>query len=207
MPKIKESAATKLYKRYAYLADIYANKLYNTNAIGMDRDDVLQELRYKIFTSIKSYGIRWREYRKKGLFKPVPLRYYIQTAMNNKLIDMVDQIQKDINQYSLSIEDNSFDYGVDTNNGMTSLKLSGDKKEVLIGGINLLTGLQGKQKDVFCMYLKGHTIKTIEKVYKNQVPDISSVIRSRVELLQKHKNELYSETKPVHYSYSLAEED
>lgn len=199
-------ASHKLYKRYAYLADIYANKLFNSNSIGMDKDDIAQELRLKIITSIRSYGKRWAEYKKTGFYKPVPIKFYIQTAMNNKLKDMVDQINKDINNYSLSIEDNNFDFGV-CSNELSVLKFSGANKEVNVCGVDLLQGLVGREKDAFCMYLKGHPMKTIEKVFKGQVQEVSVLIRNQVSILSKYKNELYQGTQKVHYSYQLSEEE
>jgi DNA-directed RNA polymerase specialized sigma24 family protein len=204
--KNKKPASHRLYERYAYLADIYANKLFNTNAIGMDREDVVQELRLKIITSIRAYGKRWADFKKTGLYKPVPIKYYIQTAMNNKLIDMVEEIKKDVNQYSLSMEDHSFDYGIDSS-GFSVLQLTGTQKEAVVCGVDLLQGLDGQAKDAFCMYLKGHPLKTIEKVFKGKVQDIGLMIRAQVETLREHKDEMYSGMQKTYYSYQMAEED
>ena len=44
------------YHRYAYLADYYAKKVWDTNNIGMELDDIKQELRIKLFLSIKTYA-------------------------------------------------------------------------------------------------------------------------------------------------------
>lgn len=232
--KGRRPASHCLYDRYEYIAEIYAKKLWKSSTIGMDYEDVVQELRVKVFTAIKSYGKRWADFKRTGLYKPVPIRYYIQTVMNNKLIDMVEQIKSDINLNSLSIEDHNFDYGVNSS-GYNVMNLSGKNKEVTIGGINLLQGLDGKQKDVFCMFLKGHPIKTIEKVFKGKVgmmlcpciitpqgdadpnckscsgtryiKEIGVMIRSQVEVLKEYKEEMIDGSQKVYYSYQMAEDE
>lgn len=201
----KIPASHKLYARYEYLADIYANKLFDTNSIGMDREDVVQELRLKIFTAIKGYGKRWSEYKKTGNFKPVPIKYYIQSVLNNKLKDMVDEIKKDVNQHSLSMQDHNFDYGVNSNNSI--INLFGKDKEVVISGVDLLQGLDGAQKDVFCMFMRGFEIKKIKQVFKSKVPNIENLISKQVNALREHKKDLYESTNKIIYSYTLQEED
>ena len=203
--KDKTPASHKLYARYEYLADIYANKLFNTNSIGMDREDVIQELRLKILTAIKGYGKRWADYKATGNFKPVPIKYYIQAVLNNKLKDMVDEIKKDVNQYSLSIQEHNFDYGISPLNNI--INLLGNDKEVVISGVDLLQGLQGIQKDVFCMFMRGFEIKKIKQVYKGKVPNIENLISRQVNALREHKSDLYTGVHRMVYSYQLQEEE
>lgn len=197
-------ASHRLYQKYEYLAEIYANKLFNTNSIGMDRDDIVQELKLKIFTSIKGYGKRWSEYQKTGNYKPVPIEYYLKAALNNKLKDMVDDINKDVNQFPLSIQTTNFDYGV----GQTELNIMNfEKREVVIGGVDILKGLKDKERDAFCLYLKGHSLPRIEKLFKDKIQNISIIIKNHVEILREQKDELLQGTQRITYSYQLQEED
>ena len=48
-----------LYERYEYLAYKYANKMFSYEELSLEYEDLLQEFRIKIFTSIKAYGHRW----------------------------------------------------------------------------------------------------------------------------------------------------
>lgn len=82
------------YNRYAYLADYYAKKVWDTNNIGMELDDVKQELRIKLFLSIKTYARKWGEYKKTGRMKPMPIEFYLKTSMLNQVRDFIKEINK-----------------------------------------------------------------------------------------------------------------
>ena len=49
----------KLYLKYEYLAKKYANKIFSYEELSFEYEDLLQEFRIKIFTSLKSYGRRY----------------------------------------------------------------------------------------------------------------------------------------------------
>jgi hypothetical protein len=82
------------YHRYAYLADYYAKKVWDTNNIGMELDDIKQELRIKLFLAIKTYAKKWGEYKRSGRVKPMPIEFYLKTVMLNKVRDFIKEINK-----------------------------------------------------------------------------------------------------------------
>ena len=58
------TASQRFYKRYEHLAKKYAGSIYQYDAIGFEYEDLLQEFRMKIYSSILSYGRRWAKYRR-----------------------------------------------------------------------------------------------------------------------------------------------
>jgi len=73
----------KLYFRYEYLADKYARKIFSYEELSFEFEDLVQEFKIKIFTSIKSYGKRWGKYKRNEASKPVPIRFYLEAACSN----------------------------------------------------------------------------------------------------------------------------
>lgn len=82
------------YHRYAPLADYYAKKVWDTKNIGMELDDIKQELRIKLFLSIKTYARKWGQYKKTGRVKPMPIEFYLRTVMVNQVRDFIKEINK-----------------------------------------------------------------------------------------------------------------
>lgn len=89
-----KSKQEQFYERYQHLADYYAKKVWETGNIGMDRDDIEQELRIKLFLAIKTYAKKWAEYRRTGRLKPIPIEFYLKTVMLNKVRDFIKEINK-----------------------------------------------------------------------------------------------------------------
>ena len=82
----------KLYLKYEYLAKKYANKIFSYEELSFEYEDLLQEFRIKIFTSLKSYGRRYAKFRRGEASKPVPLRFYLEAACSNKARDFIKYI-------------------------------------------------------------------------------------------------------------------
>ena len=82
------------YHRYSHLADYYAKKVWDTNNIGMELDDVKQELRIKLYLSIKTYARKWGEFKRTGRVKPMPIEFYLRTVMVNQVRDFIKEINK-----------------------------------------------------------------------------------------------------------------
>jgi len=194
-------ATTKIYHRYEYLANIYASKLYNYELLGMERQDIVQELKLKVFTTIVSYGKRWKDYKETGRYKPIPLLYYLQRAINNKLKDMMRHITDQSKIRGISIQSTNFDYGNNFSNDYTIIDFK--NKEVLVKGVDLLDGLDKYKSNIFCLYLKGFPIKTISKAFRKE--DVSTVIREQVVKLQKQETILLEDTGSFQCSYSFEE--
>lgn len=204
----------KLYFRYEYLANRYASKIFSYEELSFEFEDLVQEFKIKIFTSIKSYGRRWAKYRRNEATKPVPIKYYLEAACSNKMRDFMKYISRE--NYKMRIDDIHYDYGVedDTN-------ISPEKNKFIVKGVDLLEGLTGKERAVFSLFLRGYNKKILNKVYFNNdekkirkqvinsgdepftVTDIIEMQKSY--LIQKYGSDLLQQKK-VYSSYSLDEE-
>lgn len=211
----KMKMSEKLYHRYEYLAKKYASKIFSYEELSFEFEDLVQEFRLKIFTSIKSYGRRWAKYRRNEAGKPVPIRFYLEAACSNKSRDFMKYISRE--NYKTRIDDINFDYGID---GDTQIE-PGHNKFVL-NGVDLLEGLTGKERVIFSLFLRGYNTKILTKVYFNNesekrarkeildsgdepigVADIIDLQKSY--LIQKYGNELLQQKK-VFSTYSFDEE-
>lgn len=154
--KIKMSE--RLYHRYEYLAPRYASRIFSYEQLSYEYEDLVQEFRIKIFTSIKAYGRRWLRYRRGESPKPVPLKYYLEAACSNKMRDFTKYITRENNK--TSIDEIHYDYGV--NDDTT---ISPERNIFIVNGVNLLEGLTGKERAVFSLYLRGCNKSLLNKVY------------------------------------------
>jgi len=161
--EIKKQMSEVLYDRYEHLAKKYANKIYSYSELSYQYEDLLQEFKIKIFTSIKSYGKRWRKYKLEGYAKPVPLKYYLEAACSNKSKDFMKYIARE--NYKVRMDDIEYDFGSDIDTCIVP-----EENKFILNGINLLEGLTGMNRVVFSLYLKGCTNKIISKVYNNSEP-------------------------------------
>lgn len=199
-----------LYGRYEYLAKKYANKLYSYSELSYEYEDLLQEFKIKIFTSIKSYGKRWSKYKSEGYAKPVPLKYYLESACSNKTKDFMKYIQKE--NYKVRIDDIDYDFGCESDT-----VISPEYNKFVLNGIDLLEGLQGMNKVVFSLYLKGCSNKIISKVYKNSTQTKSIIMADEDpftpnEIIEFHKEFLITKygseltkTRQIYESFSIEE--
>ena len=55
---METSMTEKLYLKYEYLAKKYAGLISSYELLSFTREDLEQEFRIKIFTTIKKYGVR-----------------------------------------------------------------------------------------------------------------------------------------------------
>src|SRR5574344_871065 len=148
----------KFYLKYEYLARKYANKIFSYQEISFEYEDLLQEFRIKIFTSIKSYAKRWGKYRRGEAPRPVPIRYYLECACGNKTRDFMKYIIRE--NHKTSIDEIDFDFGVEQNSEIVP-----SQNTFIVNGVNLLEGLTGKERAVFSLFLKGYNITFLRKVY------------------------------------------
>lgn len=211
----KMKMSEKLYHRYEYLAKKYASKIFSYEELSFEYEDLVQEFRIKIFTSIKSYGRRWAKYRRNEASKPVPIRFYLEAACSNKTRDFMKYISRE--NYKVRIDDINYDFGTDDDT-----VISPEENKFVVNGVNLLEGLTGKEKTIFSLFLRGHNTKILNKVYFNNesekrarkeildsgdepivVADIIELQKSY--LIQKYGNELLQQRK-VFSTYSFDEE-
>ena len=127
----------KLYMKYEYLAKKYAARIFAYEELSYEFEDLVQEFRLKIFTSIKAYGRRYARYRRGEDSKPVHIKYYLECACGNKMRDFVKYISRE--NYKVRIDDVNFDFGVEN-----ETDIDVDKNKFIIRGIDMLEGLSGK---------------------------------------------------------------
>jgi hypothetical protein len=211
--KEHKKAIERLYVRYEYLAEVYTQKIYNYDRLGMERDDIIQEFKLKIWYSITKYVERWANYKRTGKYKPIPLPFFLKNNLNKLIIDFSKKINSyyvDVlgNQHQringvVSMQEVGFDMGKNTE-VMSNLDLSG-KGKLIIGGIDILSGLDKRECRVFCMYLKGYPMKTINKVVPEL--DASEVIHRQINNLKPVRQELLSRDEFLYKSFNHVEDD
>ena len=180
----------KFFERYLYLAEAYATKVWSVEKIGMEREDVIQELRLKIWHAIPEFIKRWKAYREEGEAKPVPMKYYIINVLNNKINDIIRRVKRE--EKNLLMSTVNFDFGVSVED--TFIDLGSKEKQAIIKGVDFFIGLEGDERKAFCFYLKGHRVKTIEKLLKGKVKNVSEVIRKQVRYIKEEHGDLVYET-------------
>lgn len=205
----------KLYQKYEFLAKKYANKIFSYNEISFEYEDLLQEFRIKIFTSIKSYGRRWSKFRKGEAPRPVPIRYYLEAACGNKARDFIKYISRE--NHKVSIDEINYDFGVENDNNIDPTA-----NKFIVNGVDLLEGLSGKERAIFSLYLRGRNLTFLRKVYfsngkekasKRKVVasgdepiDVKDIIEMQKEfLINKYGSELMK-SQQVYSSYSIDED-
>lgn len=202
----------RVYLKYEYLAKKYASKIFSYEALSFEYDDLVQEFRLKIFTSIKAYGRRYARYLRGQVSKPVPLKYYLEAACGNKARDFMKYITRE--GHKVRIDDINYDYGVETDS-FTDTR----SNRFYVNGVNLLEGLSGKERAVFSLFLRGYNTNFLRKVYfsnarekalKKEVIasgdepiDVTDVIEMQRAYLIKRYGSVLMEQKRVYSSYSV----
>ena len=205
----------KLYLKYEYLAKKYANKIFSYEELSFEYEDLLQEFRIKIFTSLKSYGRRYAKFRRGEASKPVPLRFYLEAACSNKARDFIKYINRE--NHKVSIDDINYDFGTESDS-----EINPSENKFIINDVNLLEGLTGKERSAFSLYLRGYKITFIRKVYfsnnkekglkrgvvesGDEPIDVSDIIEMQKSyLITKYGNELLKQRR-VYSSFNLDED-
>ena len=148
----------KLYMQYEYLAKKYAAQIFSYQELSFEFEDLVQEFRMKIFTSIKAYGRKYARYLKGEERKPIHIRYYLECACGNKKRDFMKYIKRE--NHKQSIDDINFDFGVEDD-----YEIVPEKNRFIVRGVDLLEGLHGKERAIFSLYLRGYKINFLNKVY------------------------------------------
>lgn len=149
-----------LFEKYEYLARKYARQIFAYEELSFEFEDLLQEFRLKIFTSIKSYGKRWAAYRRGEKPRPVPIRYYLEGACNNKKHDFVKYISRE--NYKVSIDSDGFDIDFGY---YDETEFNESECKYILNGVDLLEGMSGRERCVMILYLRGFKKIELNKVY------------------------------------------
>lgn len=193
----------KFYHKFEPLTYQYARKVFNYERFGYEFDDVWQEFKIKLYTSILSYLEKWKEYTTTGKYKPVPIVYYIKSAMVNKVKDFVRKfnLEEVANAPKVSIQDNQFDYSE-----TDPLEGTDYSQNFVLNGVDLLENLNPVERIIFILYLKGYTLREIkQRTFKNGIKPVQ-VIKSQLAYLHGHKAELLSHNHQTHKVFSFDED-
>lgn len=205
----------KIYLKYEYLAKKYASKIFSFEELSFEYEDLVQEFRLKIFTSIKAYGRRYARFLRGETPRPVPIKYYLESACANKARDFMKYISRE--GHKARIDDINYDFGVE-NDSVTD----GGANRFVVNGIDLLEGLAGKERAVFSLFLRGYNTNFLRKVYfsnarekalKKAVKesgdepiDVTDIIEmQRTYLITRYGSDL-REQKQTYATYSLDDE-
>lgn len=153
-------ASEKAYKELEFLAVKYANKLYSYEELSLERDDLLQEFRLKIFTSIKAYGRRWLAYRRGTAARPVPLRYYVECACSNKCTDLMRAIKKE--NHKLRIDQTNYDCGIED-----TVQVEPETNHFVVNGVDVLRNLTGMKRMIFSLHIRGRNRRMMAQLLRS----------------------------------------
>lgn len=199
-----KTISEQLYLKYEYLAKKYVSQICSYECLAFTREDLEQEFKIKIFTSIRSYGKRWGAYRRGEAKKPVALRYYLETACANKRKDFMKYIERE--NIKTSIDEIDYDFGVEDRS-----YISPETNEFIIRDINVLEHLTGMERTVFSMFVRGYDMRTLTRIISNKVNNNRSEAKSLVNmiienqrqyLISRYGNELTRQT-TMYSSYSI----
>lgn len=174
----------KLFEQYQHLAQVYASKVFSYENIGLEKEDIVQELSIKIYQSILAYSEKWMRYKSVEEKKPVPLQAYIMTALSNKVLDITKLIDRQGVTTPMSEVD--FDYGVED-----TTRIDAERNEFILNGVDVLEGLCGRERTMFIMFIRGHKGGTLSKIctkYKEVIE------RHRTMLVEKYGSSLTMQT-------------
>jgi len=202
----------KVYLKYEYLAKKYASKIFSYEALSFEYEDLVQEFRLKIFTSIKAYGRRYARFLRGEAPRPVPIKYYLEAACGNKARDFMKFISRE--GYKVRIDDINYDYGVESDS-VTDTRAN----RFIVNGVDLLEGLKGKERAVFSLFLRGYNASFLRKVYFSNAKekalkraviasgdepfDVTDIIDSQRQYLIARYGDSLMEQKKVYASYSV----
>ena len=202
----------KVYLKYEYLAKKYASKIFSYEALSFEYEDLVQEFRLKIFTSIKAYGRRYARFLRGEAPRPVPIKYYLEAACGNKARDFMKFISRE--GYKVRIDDINYDYGVESDS-VTDTRAN----KFIVNGVDLLEGLKGKERAVFSLFLRGYNASFLRKVYFSNAKeralkraviasgdepfDVTDIIDSQRQYLIARYGDSLMEQKKVYASYSV----
>jgi hypothetical protein len=190
-----------LFHRHEYLSIYYAKKLYDLKKIAYEQDDILQDFRMKLYEVILAYGRSWSRYKQTGKRKPIPLRFYLKSGMSNHVYDYIGKIQgkfgaNNANRAVILNGDtfDTIDFGVHNPNFSD---INYEENTYVVNGVDLLANLKGREKTIYSMYLKGTSVKRLEKHFTHNY--VHRLIVNQKNYLEQFKAQLLPENE-INYS-------
>lgn len=199
MSKTKQTPKQKidaLIESNLHLAKHYARQIHNYGKLGIEFEDIVQEMQMVVVTST----YQWLEkvaLHKGGEspYKPVPIEPYLRNCLKNKKIEFFKQV-KNVVSTKLSIEEINFDVGInDHNQHSLDTDIDINKCRFVLHGYDLAKHFTTKERIALSRLLKDEdkdlVNDSIERQYgvKNVVGRIMekkdavfASIRSQIEL-------------------------
>lgn len=185
MKKTQLKTANEYYEQYEHLAKKYSREVWDTWKIGMEQEDILQELKLKLYVGIIAYINKFREYEKTGRLKPVPIEYYLRTVLMSKIKDFIKEINEQQYAVSLSNEEVNMEIGYHGDFNIVDWK----KREIIVNDIDILHGLNWEEKGCFCLFLKGFNLASLSSLYSDKL-DPRSIIKNQLAFLKTYEPDL-----------------
>lgn len=184
----RNSKLIEFYIKFENLAHHYANQVFNYERHGYEREDVVQDFKIKLYTSLIAYSEKWTEYKNTGKYKPVPIEFYLKSAMANKVKDFIRKFNLETveNVDKISLQNSKFDYGHYTDMGN---ELNYEENCYVINGVDLLYGLVDSARICFILFLRGFPIKDLRKKFRNLL-DAETIITRQLTYLHTQKTQL-----------------
>jgi hypothetical protein len=196
----RESPLMKYFRKFEPLAERYARQIFDEHKIGFEFEDLVQEFRIKIYTSIIGYA-KYAEARRQTRYEPWPITVYVQRALVNKKKDFIKQISESPTK-ALSVEQHDFDYGI-FQTMESHIVMNKDQLQCEINGVDLLQGLTEAEARCFMLFLRGYTVGKLARLFKPVVPNTALMIQKQCALLQNYKKELLQNTTTQFLHFSL----
>jgi hypothetical protein len=116
--------------------------------------------------------------------KPVPIKFYLKAVLVNKIKDIMTQIDKSYKGFGFitSTDDLNMDIGVEDDLTIIDFK----KRIVILRDVDVLEGLNSKEKSCFCLFLKGYEANKLYRMFKPHF-DARSLIKSQLQRLEPFK--------------------
>jgi len=186
----------RIYHRHEHLVNYYANKIWDENNLAMEKEDLKQELRIKLFLAIKSYAKRWKQYRETNSNKPVPIEFFLKTVMANKVKDFIKLINR---MPTDSMSDMNFDYGREDMEEIVY-----DNADIMIGEKSLVSLFKGKQKQVMrLLILKDFDQRKVKKIYKKiDSQQLDLLMEKGLDKLREYLETNYNSVQEYRITYS-----
>lgn len=188
-----EKERSDIFVKFQKMPYSYARKLFGYEKLGLEYEDIVQELNYRLLKAISAFQKKRELFKisNKSYDKPMPVEYYIRTTLNNRINDWV----KIISRSGTPIQSDSFDYGFETD---TQVDLANNV--FVIDGVDIMSNLRGVKKQVFLHYIKGFTKRELKKKFNNV--DVDKTIDEQVNLLRS----MISTSSNTFFSYSYNQE-
>lgn len=180
-----------IYNRYDYLCGYYASKIIIPSNSPYEKDDIIQELRMRLFMSIQTYSVKYSKFLETGSGKPIPLQFYVKTVLINRTKDLMKEVNT--SNLNLSIQSSGLNFGTDKK------EFSYENYNLVIDGENILDLFSGDERVIMKLLLiKNFDQKEVVKKFKNKI-EIKETIEKGLEKIKEFLNKRNENVNEFYY--------